>query len=106
MKAQGVDLDRQPHEQSKSPLSESTFAEVIKAEISTERFQELLDDLDNFAESDEMDELARRALLLRDDFGESDLPYWENHAFQQLCLDVMVADVLDSTEEGQDDEDA
>ena len=107
MKAQGVDLDGKPHERDKTPISESTFSDVIKAKLPPERFQEIMDELDSIIEEgDEMDEIVQRAQVLRDDFGESDLPYWEHHAFQQLCLDVMVADVLDSAEEGQDDEDA
>ena len=107
MKAQGVDLDGKSHERSKTLVSESTFSDVIKAKLPPGRFQEIVDDLDSIiAEGDELDEIVQRARVLRDDFGESDLPYWENHAFQQLCLDVMVADVLDSAEEGQDDEDA
>jgi hypothetical protein len=107
MKAQGVDLDSKRHKRSKPPISASTFPDVIKAQLPPERFQEIMDDLDRLIEEgDEMDEIVQRARILRDDFGESDLPYWENHAVQQLCLDVMVADVVDSAEEGQDDEDA
>ncbi len=107
MKAQGVDLDDKRHKRSKPPISESTFADVIKAQLPPERFQEIMDDLDRMIEEgDDMDEMVQRARVVRDDFGESDLPYWENHAVQQLCLDVMVADVFDSAEEGQDDEDA
>ena len=107
LKAQGVNLGSARDERSKPPISESTLADVIKAKLPPERFRKITDDLDRLIEEgDEMDEIVQRARVLRDDFGESDLPYWENHTVQQLCLDVMVADVFDSGDEGQDDENA
>ena len=105
MKAQGVDLGAEPQERGQTPIAESTFSDVLKAKLSPERFQEIRGDLDSIIEEgDEMDEIIQRARILRDELAEGELPYWENPVFQQLCLDVMVADVLDSVEEDEDDE--
>ena len=105
LKTQGVDLGGERPDQSKSLIVESTLSDVLKAQILPERFQELVDDLASIVEEgDEMDAVVRRAQILRDDLTGTDPPYWENPVFQQLCLDVMVADVLGSAEEDEDDE--
>jgi hypothetical protein len=102
---QGVDLDATDQKRGGLPIAESTFSDVLKDKISPERFQEILRDLDSIIEAgDEMDEVVQRARVVRDDLTESKLPHWENFAFQRLCLDGMVADVLGS--EDEDDEEA
>lgn len=105
LKAQGVDLSGEHPDRSKSPIVGSTFSDVLKAQILPERFQELVDDLAGMLEEgDEMNEVVQRARILHDELAGADLPYWENPVFQQLCLDVMVGDVLGSAEEEEDDE--
>jgi hypothetical protein len=105
LKTQGVDLSGERPDRSKSSIVESTFSDVLKAQILPERFQELVDDLAGILEEgDEMDEVVRRAQILHDELAGTDLPYWENPVFQKLCLDVMVADVLGSAEEDEDDQ--
>jgi hypothetical protein len=105
LKKQGVDLGGERPDRSKSPIVESTFSDVLKTHILPERFRELVDDLARIVEQgDEMDEVVRRAQILRDDLTGTDPPYWENPVFQQLCLDVMVADVLGTAEKDEDDQ--
>jgi hypothetical protein len=109
-KTQGIDLDKvgdlDPTEKHAiSQFLETRLPEAIRATFSPERFQEVLEDLEEIIETeDESDPRVQTAQLLHTQFSEDKLAYWENPMFGQFCINSLMALALEEAEESFDDE--
>jgi hypothetical protein len=107
--AQGIDWAQAsdlPDEQSTAgQFFKENLPEAIKTTFSPERFQELLQDLQEIAEEeDESDPRVQTAQLLHSQFSEDPAAYWNNPVFGQFCTNSMIELVLEEIEESGDDE--
>jgi|GEM_PF-3757002 len=104
MKASGADLS-QPGQQSESQALMRQLPDVLKTVFPPERFQELMDDLqDMIATGDPLDPMVQMARMLHGPFSDKSLPYWENPAFIQFCLGAVLESMLGAQDELFDDE--
>ncbi len=85
---------------------EQRLPELIRTRFSPERFSELLQDLENVIEDqDSLPTIALRARLLHGQFSNAAVPYWENGAFGQFLLGVLLSPVwMEEGEEAFDDD--
>jgi hypothetical protein len=96
-KAQGIDLAKvgglDPGEKhAVSQFLEKQLPEVIRATFSPERFQEIVQDLEEISETeDETNSRIQTAQLLHAQFSNDKLPYWENPMFGQFCINSLMA---------------
>ncbi len=106
--AQGIELLRTSDTQQDAQAAVARLPQFIQAHIAAERFEQLLEDLQDLIGEKEHDDLViQRAKELRVLLTESDIPYWQNVAFQQLVFDALVEKVLAEADElDQDDNDA
>lgn len=75
---------------------------VLKGWLAPDRFQELLQDLEEIA-AEEDNPMAERARLLHKELQASDTPYWENLALARFLFGVLVEAMINQAdeEEGQ-----
>jgi hypothetical protein len=105
LKAQSVDLSEFSDEGQAAETIVARLPEFLKGHISAERFQQLVDDLDELIEqAEENDPKLRRAEDLHLALSDAEIPYWQNGALQQFVFDALVARILENAEE-LDDED-
>jgi hypothetical protein len=80
--------------------------ESIKATFAPERFEELIEALDEIIEKgDEADPKIQRAEELSDALADDSMPYWENPAFAQFIFNALVASVLEEADLFEDEDD-
>jgi hypothetical protein len=105
LKAQGVGLLRTDTSQQDAQAVIGRLPDFLQAHLPVERFQQLLADLDELIEAEDEDDLiVRRAQALRGGIAGSDVPYWQNMAFQQFVFGALVA-YMSAEVEGLSDED-
>jgi hypothetical protein len=79
--------------------------ELIKTTFARERFEELVDDLDEIIEKgDEANPTIQRAEELSEALADDSTPYWENLALAQFIFNALVASVLEEADLFEDDE--
>ena len=80
--------------------------EFIKATFAPERFEELIETLDEIIEKgDEADPKIQRAEELSDALADDSVPYWENPALAQFIFNALVASVLEEADSFEDEDD-
>ncbi len=80
--------------------------EFIKATFAPERFEELIDALDEIIEKgDEADPKIQRAEELSDALADDSVPYWENPALAQFIFNALVASILEEADSFEDEDD-
>ena len=95
-----------PSEESEANQALERLPESIKATFAPERFEELIDALDEMIEEgDEADPKIQRAEELSDALADDSMPYWENPALAQFIFNALVASVLEEADSFEDDDD-
>jgi len=95
-----------PSEESEANQALERLPESIKATFAPERFEELIDALDEMIEEgDEADPKIQRAEELSDALADDSMPYWENPALAQFIFNALVASVLEEADSFEDEDD-